>query len=138
MIWARGFVRRNLDAVSVLLVQAWKDHRFRALVSGELLDEIAGTLVELGAERPDVTELIMILALHSQIVAIRHQRMGCEDEEDDHLLETAVSGNADYLVSEDRAVYRLPRHVHDYMTRRGVRVCRANEFYADLDSIATG
>jgi hypothetical protein len=34
--------------------------------------------------------------------------LGCDDEENDHLLETALTGKADYLVSEDRAVHDLP------------------------------
>jgi predicted nucleic acid-binding protein len=56
------------------------------LVSGQLLGEIAETLLELGADHDDVP--------------IKHQRMGCDDEEDDHLLETALTGKAGYLVSE--------------------------------------
>jgi len=52
--------------------------------------------------------------------------------------ETAVVGKADYLVSEDRAVYDLPPHVREYLARHGIHVRRAHEFCADLQSWVTG
>jgi predicted nucleic acid-binding protein len=54
MIWARGLIARYPAAPSATIVQAWKERRFRVLLSGELLDEIAETLLELGADRDDV------------------------------------------------------------------------------------
>lgn len=133
MIWARGLIARNPEAAPATLIQAWKAGRFRVLVSGELLEEIAGTLLELGAEPEAVVQAIMLLATDSQVVAIKHQRMGCADEEDDHLIETAVTGHAGYLVSEDRAVQELPMHVREYLTREGIQVLRALEFSAYLE-----
>jgi putative PIN family toxin of toxin-antitoxin system len=133
MIWARGLIARNPDGAPAQIIRAWSAGRFRVLVSGELLDEIAGTLRELGAEHEDIVQLIALLATESQVVAIQHQRMGCQDEEDDHLLETAITGKADYLVSEDRAVYDPPAHIRGYLARENVRLRRAHEFSADLD-----
>ncbi len=130
MIWARGLIGRNPEAAPATLVQAWTAGRFRVLVSGELLEEIAGTLLELGAEPDDVVRAISLLAAENQVVAIKHQRMGCADEEDDHLIETAVTGHTGYLISEDRAVQELPMHVRDYLTRQGIQVWRAHEFSA--------
>jgi predicted nucleic acid-binding protein len=106
------------------------------LFSGELLDEIAETLLELGADRDDVEQVLMLLAVDGQVIPIKHQRMGCADEEDDHLFETALMGKADYLVSEDHAVHRLPAHVQAYLERNGIRLCRAREFCEDLKSLA--
>ena len=37
----------------------------------------------------------------SRLVHIRGEVMGCRDPEDDMLLETAVNGNADLLISRD-------------------------------------
>lgn len=138
MIWARGLIARNPTAAPAVLVKSWKDGRFRIAVSGELVEEIAGTLLELGADREDVVSVIELLATETQVVAIQHQRMGCDDLEDDHLLETAVTGMADYLVSEDRAVYDLPSHVREYLSRQGVLVRRAHEFCEDLERFAAG
>ena len=105
------------------------------LVSGELLEEVAGTLLELGADREDVIEVLMLLGVRSQVVAIKHQRMGCVDEADDHLLETALTGHADYLVSEDGAVYDPPLHVREYLERNGIKLRRAHEFCEDLQAL---
>jgi putative PIN family toxin of toxin-antitoxin system len=138
MIWARGLIARHPAAPSATIVQAWKDGRFRVLVSGELLNEIGGTLLELGADRDDVVLVLMLLAVEDQVIAIKHQRMGCSDEEDDHLLETAVTGKADYLVSEDRAVHDLPTHVREYIERNGVRLRRTLEFCEDLKALVAG
>lgn len=66
----------------------------------------------------------MLVAAATEVVPIRHQRMGCLDEDDDHLLEVAVAGKADYLVSEDRAVFAPPPYVRAYLERHGIRVGR--------------
>lgn len=76
----------------------------------------------------------MLIGSRSEIFAIQHQRMGCDDEDDDHLLELAVTANADFLISEDKAVYELPRHVHEYIARNGVRVIRAAGFASEITS----
>lgn len=138
MIWARGLIARYPAAASATIILGWKERRFRVLLSGELLDEIAETLLALGADREDVVHVLMLLAVEGQVVPIKHQRMGCDDEEDDHLLETALTGKADYLVSEDRAVHSLPQHVHEYLERNGVRLRRAHEFCEDLKALVAG
>lgn len=77
----------------------------------------------------------MLLGAEGQIVGIEHQRMGCEDEEDDHLLETAVRGGAQYIVSDDRKVYDPPPHVLQYLEQKGIVLRRPYEFCDDLDAL---
>jgi predicted nucleic acid-binding protein len=54
-------------------------------------------------------------SVHAErVMPIQHQKMGCNDEGDDHLYETAIAGGAHFIVSRDTSVLNPPSYVREY------------------------
>lgn len=127
-VWASGLIKRHLNTDSSTIVRACLRGVFHALFSGELIDEIAYTLIELGADTITAGEAAVSLTAYGHTFALAHQVMGCRDIEDDHLYELAVTGGASYIVTRDRAVLHPKLHVAVYLAERHVRIMRPREF----------
>ena len=77
---------------------------------------------ELDVPEADAEEFVVLLCAVSDVVAIKHQVMGCRDPNDDPLLETAIVGEADFIVTHDDDLLGLPAHVTEYLRSHGVEV----------------
>ena len=121
MIWVSAITGRPGSASHVLF-NAFLRGDITVVTSGPLVDELAETLVEdLGRPFEVVESFVTLLCARADVVAIQHQVMGCHDPNDDPVLETAIAGQAEVIVTRDRRLLRLPRHVADYMECQGIR-----------------
>ncbi len=82
------------------------DGLLEVIISDEQLDEITTVL-----RRPkfrkhfttdDIKEFLSLLYKSAQVVAVHHTIKDCRDEKDNFLLETAIRGKADYIVTGDK------------------------------------
>lgn len=106
-----------------MIWNAWRGGHFVAVVSGPVVDEIARVLVEeLAIPAADVEEFILLLSGVADVVPIKHQVMGCRDPDDDAFLETAIVGEADFIVTHDEDLLDLPANVSEYLSGRGIEV----------------
>lgn len=122
-VWCSAFLSRNEDSAARRIWSAWRNGLFVAVVSGQIVGEVARVLVEeLDVPEPDVEEFVVLLCGVSDVIAIEHQVMGCRDPDDDAFLETAVAGEADFVVTHDDDLLSLPVHVREYLATRGVEV----------------
>lgn len=94
------------------------------VISHAIVNEVADKLLELGHETNDVEEFVTLLYGLARTVKIEHQVMGCRDPEDDPFIETAINGRADYLVTRDKRLLKLPHHVDAYVKARGITILR--------------
>jgi putative PIN family toxin of toxin-antitoxin system len=105
---------------------------FTAVFSTELIDEIAAVLcrprirTRYGTTPKDLEEIAALFALRGDLVACKERIRLCRDPNDDFLLETAVSGHADYLVSGDEDLLALKKI-------RQTRIVKPAAFLAWLD-----
>jgi len=95
-----------------------------ALVCGDLLRDIGDALIDLGEPEADVEEYLLGIGSGAEMVTLRHQTMGLRDVNDDMLLETAIYGRADYLVTYDKDLHELTPLVAAYVARHGVSILR--------------
>ena len=106
-----------------MIWNAWRSGVFVTVVSGRIVDEVARVLIEeLDVTEADTEEFVMLLCAVSDVVPIKHQAMGCRDPNDDSLLETAIVGEADFIVTHDDDLLSLPSHVTEYLRSHGVEV----------------
>ena len=88
---------------------------FTAVFSPELIDEIAAVLghskirAKYRTVPKDLVDIAALFALRGDLVTCEERIRICRDPDDDFLLETAVSGNADYLVSGDEDLLALKK-----------------------------
>ena len=127
MVWVSALTG-NPKSSSGRIVEAFKARAITVVTSGPLVDETAETLVEhLGLPPDDVEEFVALVCAIAEVAPIRHQVMGCEDPDDDPVLETALAGRADFVVTRDRRLLELPHHVDRFLERIGVRVIRPEQ-----------
>lgn len=99
------------------------------VTSQTLVNEVAETLVEYLQRPTDEGEpLVALIEVHADWYAIKHQVMGCKDVDDDPVLETALVGKAEYIVTRDPHLLELPRHVARYYRQRGVTILTPHDF----------
>jgi putative PIN family toxin of toxin-antitoxin system len=123
-VWLSAFLTRNPDSAARLIWNSWRKGLFEVVISHAIVNEIADKLLELGHDQNDADEFVTLLYGLAKTVAIEHQVMGCHDPKDDPFIETAINGHAEYLVTRDKRLLDLPRHVGEYVKARGVSILR--------------
>ncbi len=99
------------------ILRAWRDDRFQLVTSAPLLDELRDVLA-----RPRIVErqgwspeerLLFIAAFDESAILVAPDtelRIVDEDPDDDRVLEAAVTGEVDYIVSGDHHLLDLGEH----------------------------
>jgi putative PIN family toxin of toxin-antitoxin system len=114
-----------------VLWQRLGDGDFTAVFSPELIDEIASVLghprirAKYRALLKDLEDIAALFALRGDFVTCKERIRICRDPEDDFLLEAAVAGNADYLVTGDEDLLILKKF-------RRTRIIRPAPFLVNL------
>ena len=134
------FVRGLLKGpVTVPLMQAWKEHRFKLVTSEKLMVELFEVLA-----RPkfneyftedDVRELGELIYEQAEMVEPTVQVALCRDPKDDIFLDVAIAGGVHYLVTGDddlKGDQTLKTKMRD---EYGVQIMGVPEFLAVLASI---
>lgn len=90
-----------------MVLAALRARRFTLVVSQPLLDELHEVLLrprlvcKYGIMAADVDELTTLLRSRAEMVTISGVIQMCRDPDDDAVIETAVAGQADVLVTRD-------------------------------------
>jgi putative PIN family toxin of toxin-antitoxin system len=122
-------LRSNPEAPPVILLDAWRAGRFEIAISQAIIDEVERTLSNryfrprVPVERLERIRLLYTLArlVHPDIEV----RGVASHPEDDLILSTAVSAEADYLVTGDAGLLAIDEY-------RGVRIVSPRDFLGVL------
>lgn len=83
----------------------------RLLVSRPIIQEVLGVLSrKFSRDREELARVAVFLADTGELVEATHRADALADELDNRILECAVSGRADAIVTGDRAMLRLGRY----------------------------
>ncbi len=83
----------------------------RLLVSRPIIQEVLGVLSrKFSRDREELARVAVFLADTGELVEATHRADALADEPDNRILECAVSGRADAIVTGDRAMLRLGRY----------------------------
>jgi putative PIN family toxin of toxin-antitoxin system len=114
------------------ILRALRERDFVIVVSAELLKELSAVLqypkiqTKYGIDRTVREALFALIALRGDLVTAAEPVSVCRDSDDDRILEAALAGQADFIVSGDADLSGLKRF-------RGVRIVSPKGF---LKSIA--
>jgi uncharacterized protein len=101
------------------------DGQLEVLVSDEQLEEITTVLRRTKFRKyfssDDIEEFLSLLYKTSVVVDIHHAVKDCRDEKDNFILETAIRGRADYIVTGDKDLLVLNPY-------RGKKIIEFREF----------
>ena len=114
--------------------------RFTLVTSEPLLTELADVLVRpriarrYGITDGDIAELIISLRHLSIYVPVLGDLQLCRDPDDDVVIETAIRGRADVLVTRDDDLKDAPE-VADVLATVGIAVVTVRRFLRLLDEV---
>ena len=120
-IWISFLIGKLLTGLDDYILEGQLD----VVISDEQLEEITTVL-----RRPkfrkhfspdDIDEFLSLLYKSARIVKIHHTIKDCRDEKDNFILETAILGKADYIVTGDKDLLVLDPY-------RGKKIIGFREF----------
>jgi putative PIN family toxin of toxin-antitoxin system len=133
-VWIASFLKPSSGARSI--TDAWRRGEFVALFCGELLNDIGDSLiVDWDQPQADVEEYLFTIVSGALFIPIHYQTMGLRDVNDNMLLETAIYGSADYLVTYDPDLHVLTPHVADYVARHRLTILRDTRLQNNPDEV---
>jgi putative PIN family toxin of toxin-antitoxin system len=118
----------RLKGPTARLLELWRKRRFCLVFTEETIAEALAVLKELGVGRVHQQRLESLIRSKDRrrsVIVVPRQRLNViHDEPDNHFLEAAVAGRAEYLVTNNK------RHFQDagVVEFRGVRVVTISEF----------
>lgn len=134
-VWVSALLNQAGPPARVLA--ALEARRFTLLASEPLLAELAEVLArpriarKYGITPEDVDELALLLRRRAEIVPVVGEVKLCRDPDDDVVIETAVRGRADLLVTRDQDLKGAPE-VADVLATVGIAVVSVRQFLALL------
>jgi putative PIN family toxin of toxin-antitoxin system len=135
-IWVSGVLSRT--SAPARLVAHFLNGRFTLITSEPLLEELVDVLarphiaLRSRLSRSEIRDLIQAMRDLGEIVEIASSVAICRDPDDDAVIETAIAGHADVLVSGDRDLIADPA-VRDLLAGEAVRLLTVAEFVAELE-----
>lgn len=121
-----GFVRSRPDSAVVRILDAWRLGLYVLVVSDHILAEVTRTFLDpyfarrLSAGQIEVA--LLLLQTGAEVVPLTANVSGVATHpEDDHVLATAVSACADYLVTGDTMLQKLGEY-------EGVKIIGPRQF----------
>ena len=134
-VWISAFL--NPFGHPAQLRTAWLKNRFVAVVSPTLLEEIRTTLNQPRLARKytlsgaEIEQFLELLLVRSLVVFPTGAFKGCRDSRDNFLLEAALLGRAEYLVSRDDDLKRDVELI-GAMEQEGIRILSVQQFIRHL------
>jgi uncharacterized protein len=136
-IWVSGVL--SSAGAPARLVDAFLEGRFTLVVSDPLLAEVADVLTRPRiAERSrftpsETSDLVAAMRDLGELVPVTGERGICRDPDDDVVIETAICGQADVLVTGDQDLLADPA-VEKLLAEAGVRLLPVAQFVKELET----
>lgn len=136
-VWVSAFL--NPSGPPSRLLRAWLENRYQVVVSLPLLDELADVLTrprltsKYRIPASDTEEFLRLLIQRSQIVVPTGSLHECRDPDDDLVLETALLGQAECIVTRDDDLKR-DLDLVERLQAHGVTVLSVRQFLNKLES----
>ena len=134
-VWVSAIL--NAAGPPSLVRAAFEDDRFTAVTSEPLLIELATVLARprlahrYGLTAEEIAGLLGTIRALAELAVVGGEVQICRDPKDDMVIETAINGHADALVSRDDDLKRAPEVV-SLLAERGIRVLSVQRF---LDAV---
>jgi uncharacterized protein len=134
-VWVSAFL--NTTGFPAQVLKAYAEGRFTLVMSEPLLEELADVLSRPRIARrhgrpPErVAALVDALRERAALVPVTGMVRVCRDPDDDVVIETAIEGRADALVSRDDDLTQA-RKVIEALDRAGIRVLSVRRFLEEL------
>ena len=130
-VWISALL--NPHGHPALLRASFETGKFQAVISPPLLEELVDVLQcprikDKYRIRPeDIEELVVLIEERCKTVVIMGEMTVCRDKDDNDVIETAVTGGAQYIVTRDDDIKR-DETVIDFLAQHGISVVTVGNF----------
>jgi len=130
-IWVSALL--NPTGYPAKLRKAFEQGIFEVIVSEPILQEIANVLSrprirnKYGITEEDIRELLNLIEERADHALLAGNISVCRDKDDNLIIETAINGNADYIVSRDDDV-KLDKRVAEFLSQYSISVLTVKRF----------
>ena len=130
-IWVSALL--NPHGYPAKLRKAFEEGLIEVIISEPILEEIADVLNrprikdKYGITEADIRELLILVEERSEHVLISGDVNICRDRDDNLIIETAIKGNAKYLVSRDDDV-KMDTKITEFLSGSGISVLSVAKF----------
>ena len=113
-VFVAGYLTKNPDSSSALIISIWRNGGFKLVWSPQLLEELAGQLLDKGIPEELVLDLIRTIGKIGLYIpgAYEATRLDHVDPKDNMFLAAAYESRAHFLVSTDKKHILPLKHFH--------------------------
>lgn len=141
----RGVIDTNIWVSSLLnpfgfparVRKSFEEGVFNLVISELMLEELADVLnrprikSKYGISENDIKELLILIEERSEHVLLSGDINICRDKDDNAVIETAIMGQADFLVTRDDDI-KFDKAVSSFLKKYGVSVISIAKFLAHI------
>ena len=130
-IWVSSLL--NPFGFPAKLRKSFEDGTFKVIISAPILEELAEVLArpriqgKYGITLDDIKGLLELLEQRAEDVLVSGDLEICRDKDDNLVIETAIKGQAEYLVTRDDDL-KFDNEVVSFLSQRGVTVISISKF----------
>lgn len=112
-VFVAALLSRDRFSSPSLILQLWKENKFKLVMAPALLEELVATLLAIPVNEDTILQLIKdIASIGLYIPGIYESvKLDAIDKSDNKFLAAAYESNADYIVSLDKHILNL-KHFH--------------------------
>lgn len=130
-IWVSALI--NPFGYPARIRKAFEKGIFQVVVSEPILEELADVLnrprirEKYDVTSGDIEEILTLIEERSEHVLLSGNIEICRDKDDNFIIETAIKGKAEYLVSRDDDV-KFDKEVSDFLLKYGISETSVDKF----------
>lgn len=130
-IWVSAIL--NPHGFPSKLREGFKKELFKTIISEPMLEELAEVLSrprikdKYGITEKQIKELLILLEEKSEHVVLNENIDVCRDKDDNLILETAIKGRADFIVTRDDDI-KFDKKVSDFLFKYGILIATVAKF----------
>jgi hypothetical protein len=130
-VWVSSLI--NPFGLPAILRKSFAEETFTVVISSQMIEELAEVLsrpqiqTKYEITSADIKELIILLEVRADVVAVSEDVNVCRDKDDNLVIETAIKGKAAYLVTGDDDI-KLDKEVSLFLARYDVSVISVASF----------
>jgi putative PIN family toxin of toxin-antitoxin system len=134
-VWVSSFL--NPFGFPARLRKSFEEGVFNLVISELMLEELAEVLnrprikTKYGISEDDIKELLILIEERSEHVLLSGDINICRDKDDNVVIETAIMGQADFLVTRDDDI-KFDKAVSSFLKKYGISVISIAKFITHI------
>lgn len=135
-IWVSSLL--NPSGFPAKLRESFEKGDFHVVISEPILEEIAEVFSrprikdKYGISEIDIKELLTLIEERAEHVLLSKDITICRDRDDNSIIETAIKGQAAYLITRDDDI-KFDKEVSSFLLPYGIRIISIAKFLTFLD-----